>query len=153
MSFEARSEPMVTPTDADLLKAATMLKAALDAIDRVHWQRVFINDYPRGACGHCAELLAFYLNRRFGVVPDYVCRVFYGDDGERVTSHAWLELNGLTLDISGDQFGWAGVIVTRDAPLHGRGQDEERYRWRFDPTWWAQQCGGIWRGFRGIHHR
>lgn len=136
---------MVSPTDEQLHDAAAELKAALDAIDRIHWEQVYINDYPRGACGHCAELLAFYLNRLFRVVPDYVCRVFYTDDGERLSSHAWLELDGLTLDISGDQFGWPAVIVTRHSPVHQRGREEERHRWAFDPGWWGQHCGPIWR--------
>jgi hypothetical protein len=86
------------------------------------------------------------LNRRFGVVPDYVCRVFYSDDGERLSSHAWLELDGLILDISGDQFGWPGVIVTRNSSLHERGADEERHRWALDPRWWgstAAEYGGL----------
>lgn len=141
---------MIDPTDEQLRHAASEFKAALDAIDRVHWEQVYIDNYPRGACGHCAELLAFHLNRRFGVVPDYVCRVFYGDDGGRLSSHAWLELNGLILDISGDQFGWPGVIVTRDSPFHVRGREEERHRWVLDPGWWGQYCGGIWRAAEAL---
>ena len=136
---------MDSPTDEQLRQAATTFKAALDAIDRIHWERVFIGHYPHGACGHCAELLAQYLNEGYGVVPDYVCREFYGEDGTRETTHAWLELNGLILDISGDQFGWPPVIVTRGSSLHDRGQNEERHRWRLDPSWWGQQCGDIWR--------
>jgi hypothetical protein len=136
---------VVDPTDEHLRHAATNLKVALDAIDRVHWEQVHIDAYPRGACGHCAELLAFHLNQRFGIVPDYVCRVFYGEDGGHLSSHAWLDLNGLILDISGDQFGWPAVIVTRDSPLHDRGRDEERHRWALDPRWWGQYCGEIWR--------
>lgn len=136
---------MADPTDEELGGAATELKAALDGIDRVHCERVFIDRYPGGACGHCAELLAFHLNRRFGVIPDYVCCEFHGDDGARLTSHAWLEIDGLILDISGDQFGWLPVIVTRDSTLHAQGRDEVRHRWAMDPGWWGQQCGGIWR--------
>lgn len=131
--------------DDELREAAATLKAALDSIDSVHWERVYITRYPRGACGHCAELLAFYLNQRFGIVPDYVCAEFYGEDGTRETSHAWLEWQGLILDISGDQFGWSPVIVTRDSPLHARGQIDIRYPWKLDAAWWGTQCGGIWR--------
>lgn len=136
---------VVDPSEEQLRDAAANLKAALDAIDRVHWERVYINSYPHGACGHCAELLAFYLNQRFGVFPDYVCREFYSDDGTRLTSHAWLEFNGLVLDISGDQFDWPKVIVARSSPLHEQGRNEDRHKWALDPPWWGQQCSGIWR--------
>lgn len=132
------------PSDNEIRAAAIELKAALDGIDRVHWERVYIDRYPRGSCGHCAELLAFHLNQRFGIVPDYVCAVFYGEDGTRETSHAWIEWNGLIVDISGDQFGWPPVIVSRHSPQHERGNADVRYPWKLDPSWWGTQCGDIW---------
>lgn len=136
---------MTIPTQDQIRSAAAEFKSALDSIDRAHWEAVYIESFPRGACGHCAELLALYLQRQLGITPDYVCKTFYGPDGTRDTSHAWLEWNGLIIDISGDQFGWPPVIVTRVSPLHGRGEDEQRHRWKLDPSWWGQQCGGIWR--------
>jgi len=132
------------PTDADILAAASEFRSALDAIDRVHWDRIYIDRFPHGACGHCAELLAFYLQRRFGITADYVCKEFYDSEGARETSHAWLEWNGLIIDISGDQFGWPAVIVTRQSSLHARGEDELRHPFSLDPAWWGQQCAGVW---------
>lgn len=133
-----------TPTDASILAAALAFRAALDAIDRVHWERIYIDRFPRGACGHCAELLALYLQQGFGITADYVCKEFYDAQGNRETSHAWLEWDGLIIDISGDQFGWPPVIVTRQSNLHAHGEEDLRHPFNLDPVWWGQQCAGIW---------
>lgn len=138
------------PSNHDILAAATSLKSALDRIDRDNWETIYIDRYPKGACGHCAELLAFYLNREFGIVPDYVCRDFYDAAGEWETGHAWLEWNGLIIDISGDQFGWPAVIVARSSSAHARGRDELRHPWKLDPGWWGTQCGAIWHAAKSM---
>jgi hypothetical protein len=132
------------PSDADILADASVFRSALDAIDRAHWERIYIDRFPHGACGHCAELLAHYLQQRFGITADYVCKEFYDSGDAHETSHAWLEWNGLIIDISGDQFGWPAVIVTRQSGLHARGEDELRHPFKLDPIWWGQQCVGIW---------
>lgn len=133
------------PDDVTIKRAAADFRAALDAVDRKHWRAVFIDNFPRGACGHCSELLALFLLQRFGITADYVCREFYSDAGERETSHAWLEWNGLIIDISGDQFGWPAVNVTRDRSRYDRGHDELRHPFKLDPAWWSQECSEIWR--------
>src|SRR3546814_17839840 len=76
------------PDDAAIGKAAAEFRSALDAIDDRHWRAVYIDHFPRGACGHCSELLALFLLERFGITADYVCREFYSDSGDRETSHA-----------------------------------------------------------------
>src|SRR3546814_10963094 len=72
-----------------------------------------IRDWSSDVCSSDL-LLALFLLERFGITADYVCREFYSDSDDRETSHAWLEWNGLIIDISGDQFEWPAVIVTRD---------------------------------------
>lgn len=150
MRDDPQSVHVVQPSDEAILQAATAFRAALNGIDRTCWEWKHIDSFPRGACGHCAELLAFYLNERFGIVPDYICRDFYDSGGEWETGHAWLEWNGLTIDISGDQFGWPAVIVARSSALHERGVDNARHPWKLDPDWWGQQCGGIWNAAKAI---
>lgn len=54
--------------------------------------------FPQGCCGVVSELLGDYLNTQLGLRAEYVC-------GERDGgSHAWLELDGLVIDITSDQF-------------------------------------------------
>jgi hypothetical protein len=132
------------PSDQDILTACVRFRDALDAIDPQLWSRIYIDHFPRGACGHCAELLGRFLTQEFAIAPEYVCAVFYNEDGSRDTSHAWLEWNGLVIDISGDQFGWDRVIVSRSSALHNTGEIEIRNPLTSDARWWAEQCGSVW---------
>lgn len=138
------------PTDAEIETAATDFRAALDAVDRSLWEDIQITNFPRGACGHCAELLARYLHDRFGIIPDYVSRNLDRGDGAFEHGHAWLEFNGLLIDISGDQFGWPAVVVARTPGLaYSRSQPNIRHPWRLDSRWWSDQCSAIWLAAQG----
>ncbi len=59
---------------------------------------VTLQDFPRGACGDAALLLAEFLSEH-GYGP---FRYVLGGREER--SHAWIEGNGLIIDITADQF-------------------------------------------------
>ena len=101
--------------------------------------------FPRGACGHASGLLAYYLQQRFGIIPDLVCQDANVDFGGWRGGHAWLEWRGLTIDITGDQFGWKPVIVTRNPTFHGSGVDQNRAVALADVEWWARECSVLWR--------
>jgi hypothetical protein len=60
--------------------------------------------------------------------------------------HAWLEWDGLTIDISGDQFGWHPFIVTRSPKYHGRGDPEARHSVinLHTADWFLANCGRFW---------
>jgi hypothetical protein len=85
---------------------------------------VTLQHFPCGACGDASYLLAKYLDSN-GCGPfDYV-------QGERSTdghSHAWLEKEGLIVDITADQFDGQeiSVIVTTDRSWHSQFQETER---------------------------
>src|SRR3546814_8825123 len=102
-----------------------------------------IRDWSSDVCSSDL-LLALFLLERFGITADYVCREFYSDSDDRETSHAWLEWNGLIIDISGDQFEWPAVIVTRDRGRYELGVGEQCHPFELDPSWWSQQCLRIW---------
>ena len=77
---------------------------------------VGLQAFPRGACGDTSELLGQYLldsglgewTYRFGWFSGH--------------SHAWLERDGVVVDITADQFaeGLPPVIVTLDHSWHAR---------------------------------
>lgn len=79
------------------------------AIDQANAQGEFAFDqsflrFPCGCCGDASELLAQYLLEH-GIRSTYVCGNRYFDDPEEGTqSHAWLRVDGLIIDITGDQF-------------------------------------------------
>jgi len=92
------------PSDSDVEKHVWKFRRAIDAAGEAPWAAKFIS-FPRGACGHAAELLGRFLIDELGIFPDYVCQDAFDDIGGWRDAHAWLEWNGLTIDISGDQFG------------------------------------------------
>jgi hypothetical protein len=77
-----------------------------------------VSDFPLGACGTASDLLGQYLvdsglgewTYRSGVLPD------------SGNTHAWLERDGVLVDITADQFSDADspVIVTTDSEWHAR---------------------------------
>ena len=79
------------------------------AIDKAKTAGEFVSDisfykFPRGCCGDASDLLGEYLLEN-GINSLYVCGNRYFDDPEEGTqSHAWLLVNGMIADITGDQF-------------------------------------------------
>jgi hypothetical protein len=114
------------PTDVEIERAARAFRAAIDAAGPEPWESRG-QTFPRGACGLTSELLGRYLIDELGIVAKYVCEDA-GDIGGWQGSHAWLEFKGLTIDITGDQFGWEPVIVTRAPEYHGRGHKNVRHK-------------------------
>jgi hypothetical protein len=135
----------MTPSDAQITEAVLGFRAAIDAAGQQLWANQGLA-FPRGACGHAAELLGQYLIQKFDIAPEYVNQWAYDDIGGWTDSHAWLEWNGLTIDITGDQFGWDPVIVTREPTFHGSGEPAERHPvcLPHQADWWARNCSALW---------
>jgi hypothetical protein len=78
--------------------------------------------FPRGACGDASLLLARYIEETVGDMPEYVS----GKDGNQ--SHGWLELNGIIIDITADQFDDVNdpVVVTTNLSWHQRFKEQSR---------------------------
>lgn len=80
-------------------------------------------NFPSGSCGDASILLGEYLHQTGHGDWEYVT-------GERVRdlySHAWIEQDGLIVDITADQFDDVDqpVIVTRDPSWHGQFANRE----------------------------
>ncbi|RMM79824.1 hypothetical protein ALQ71_00046 [Pseudomonas coronafaciens pv. striafaciens] len=83
---------------AKLEALVSRFRAAVECVLKVMDAPSHIQDFPRGCCGIVSELMGDYLNT-LGIGDfHYVCSA---KDG---ASHAWLELDGLIIDITGDQF-------------------------------------------------
>ncbi len=77
--------------------------------------------FPRGCCGDSSELLAAYLkDEGFGEFA-YV----FGWSGEEDSSHAWLEKDGIIIDVTTDQFSGRenSPMITDDQEWHSRFSD------------------------------
>ena len=84
-----------------------------NALDRIDWSTmpVGFTNFPLNACGDISDILAEYLYS-FGFADiDYVC-------GEKRNgkTHAWLEAEGLAIDITADQFDGIDEIVLIQNP-------------------------------------
>ena len=75
-----------------------------------------LRDFPRGSCGDASVLLGEYLHQTGYGQWDYVA----GEREPDLHSHAWLEQDGLIVDITADQFSDINepVIVTGDRSWH-----------------------------------
>jgi hypothetical protein len=73
-----------------------------------------LREFPRGACADASLLLAKYLQVNGCGQSVFVLGERRGD------RHAWLQLEGVTVDITADQFDdqEAGVIVAAESPWH-----------------------------------
>jgi hypothetical protein len=120
-----------------LREFASIFRARLDAgLGRL--PKDVCSRFPAGCCGIVSEVLAEAIRRQFGISGVYVCGTRY-DDG-RHNSHAWLEVDGLIIDITADQFDRPPVIVTTDRTWHSTWPNQEHRGHvtpEADPRWWA----------------
>ncbi len=110
--------------------------AVRSAIDRIPNEKrpVTFKNFPRGSCGDAALVLGTYL------AVDCKIPGFQYVSGERGcvtertwTTHAWLERDGLVVDITAEQFSdeCRSVIVESDSILHSSFQNIQRMNSNF----------------------
>jgi len=104
--------------DSDTLRIrdlAKRLRAAIEACD-LGTLPITFHEFPRGSCGDASLILAKHLKDNGQKGFAYVCGM---RDGH---SHAWLERDGLIVDITGDQFAdnEDPVCVSRRSAWHAQ---------------------------------
>jgi hypothetical protein len=104
-----------------LRELAKRFRAALETCDRTKLP-VGLQAFPSGACGDASLLLAKYFEENEEGKPQYVS----GKDG--IQTHTWLELDGIIIDITADQFHGVNepVVVTTDSTWHHRFEEQSR---------------------------
>ncbi|GAA1843477.1 hypothetical protein [Asanoa iriomotensis] len=104
-------------------RVAGKLRAALE---QGNLPLVSLTAFPRGACGDTCELLGQFL------VDEGLGQSLYysGQRDVPLQSHAWLERDGLILDITADQFTDVAerVMLTKDRRWHSRFRNSARQR-------------------------
>lgn len=111
MPVEQPSDQAGGPGIDSAVVAATRFRRAIEAT-RPH--PTSFGSFPTGACGAVCELLGDYL--RDSGLGDwlYVMGLRATDNGG---THAWLERDGILIDITGDQFpGVVEKVLVRVAP-------------------------------------
>lgn len=90
----------------DIQRFVTDFRRAIDAAKvSGEFEKDFsFNRFPRGCCGDASYLLGEYLLEN-NIQSTYICGNRYFEDPEEGTqSHAWLLVDGMIADITGDQF-------------------------------------------------
>jgi len=113
---------MTTESDSERIRSlASQFRKAIEC-DRSKLSIAF-NEFPCGSCGEASMLLGTFLKERDAGAFRYV-------SGKRAgKSHAWLELDGLIVDITADQFSDCNeqVIVTSHSLFHESFQGTDQH--------------------------
>ncbi|PDH65685.1 MAG: hypothetical protein CNE89_10975 [Sphingomonadaceae bacterium MED-G03] len=122
---------------------ALKFRRALDMVAPAVWKDCLIDSFPQGACGHASELFARYLTQELGIEPTYASgEIGHLLDGE-AAKHAWLDHNGLVIDLTADQFLLEPVIVSRSSHFHTAAVEVERHQILND-GWFAENAAPVW---------
>lgn len=80
----------------------TMIEQARDA--RCFPSRDRLSGFPRGCCDDATDLFAHHLWKTFGVKTVRADGSYYDDNPENSIWHTWLEVDGIIIDLTADQF-------------------------------------------------
>ena len=103
----------------ELTKVATQFRQMIESADTSKLTEDFEN-FPAGSCGDASILLAQYLIDAGYDTPTYVSAELVRPPD--LLSHAWIELDGVILDVTADGFepDAPPVIVAENSTWHGR---------------------------------
>lgn len=126
-------EPPGLDTHALIRAVASAVRSAIDRIPNEKRPVTFKN-FPRGSCGDTALVLGTYFAVDCKISGfQYVSGVQGSVPEGTWTTHAWLERDGLVVDITADQFSdeCRSVIVESDSILHSSFRDIRRMNSNF----------------------
>jgi hypothetical protein len=112
---------MVDCNKNKLIQLATLFRAAIMQSEPESLI-ITLHRFPKGSCGDASLLLAKYLEENNCGQFEYIC----GDRKDH--SHAWLEKNGLIIDITADQFQDQDcpIFVSEDHSWHSQFEVDSR---------------------------
>jgi len=121
-------------SETELREMAAKFRAAILACDKSK-PFITLQSFPNGACGDASYLLAKYFEEKGCGQFEYV----WGMRRSNSHSHAWLEQNGIIVDITADQFDGIDnpVLITMDRTWHAQFEEEDRHTAdyeRYDPA-------------------
>lgn len=101
--------------------------------------------FPNGCCSDASTLLATYLRQEHSEAP----LILFGENGQR--THAWLNVRGAIIDITGDQFADYGPnqYVLRESVWHDQ-FSVPRPRSSSDEDMRSTPTSNLWRALKTI---
>lgn len=78
----------------------------------------FFRKFPTGQCGNTSDMLAQYLiDNGFSPII-YANGTYYGEEWDDRQAHTWLIVDGLLIDITGDQFKYHDAPLKNNVPVY-----------------------------------
>ena len=112
-----------------VFQLAGAFRSAVETMVQTGNVPMHIQGFPRGCCGIISELMGDYLNTVGIGEFFYVCGM---KDG---ASHAWLEVDGLIVDITGDQFAdRPGIYVDKPDAWYGEWEEDIKHLAIHEPS-------------------
>jgi hypothetical protein len=109
-----------------ITKAAREFRTAIEQADKRAWSSLWWN-FPNGCCNIASESFGRVLRSKLGIDVKVASGLWWDQPNLKELqlrqSHAWLEYEGLIIDVTGDQFNFEkqpAVLVTRDRGFHRR---------------------------------
>lgn len=108
--------------DTEYIKTIIIKARRIFELHHEQISKTYFGNFPSGSCGSTASIIAEYLINKGIENIEYVCGVRNND------SHAWLEINGMIIDITGDQFvdGVDGVFISSNRDFHDQFTSQKR---------------------------
>lgn len=102
----------------EIKRMASVFRKAIEAAQDNNESGEFFSKFPTGQCGNTSDMLAQYFIDN-GISPiTYVNGTYYGNDFDEMQCHTWLVVNGLVVDITGDQFKYREEPLKNDVPVY-----------------------------------
>lgn len=120
-------------------EVAEWVRSAISALDRSPLPVTWAN-FPHGSCDAATYVLAHFIQERLGIVST---RAAGWLPHGRSKSHAWLEVDGLIVDITADQFGLPPVIVAAASEWHSQLVEVSRRPWSVGAHEWGREVNPV----------
>lgn len=106
-----------------LRRIAQSFRDAIDAAKANEESAIFFRKFPVGQCGYTTEMLAKYLASKGYTQLIYETGAYYWEDSDanidhEPNQHTWLCVDGLIVDITGDQFKHYDEPLKNDTPVY-----------------------------------
>ncbi|MCP1161350.1 hypothetical protein [Bacillus infantis] len=94
---------------------AIEFRASIDELKSLRLECKWLSRFPRGRCGDTSDLFGKYLADH-GLISEYV----YGFSDTQ--SHGWIEIEGLIIDLTADQFEGISekMLITNNRHWHSK---------------------------------
>jgi len=97
---------------------AINFRKAIEKAQKNNEDGYYFKDFPFGQCGATSDMLAQYYIDNGITDVFYVNGIYYSERFEIGISHAWLQVSGKIVDITGDQFKEQPYPLAFDEPVY-----------------------------------